>query len=110
MGRHCFESGGPLSNEVKKALSAAKLSEVALVDPKRSKSLHHGRTMVTKLPRWLIILSLLITMPGVTHISQMLQLPGLVGYRSDVTNKYLWMVRIGVGVFPHIKEPDYLVS
>ncbi|KAI3857593.1 hypothetical protein MKW98_028857 [Papaver atlanticum] len=32
-----IESGGPLSNEAKKALSAAKLSEVALVDPKRSK-------------------------------------------------------------------------
>ncbi|RZC90412.1 hypothetical protein C5167_029544 [Papaver somniferum] len=33
-----IESGGPLSNEAKKALSAAKLSKVALVDPKRSKS------------------------------------------------------------------------
>lgn len=36
--------------------------------------------------------------------------PGLVGYPSDDINKFLWMVRIGGGVFPHIKEPDYLVS
>ncbi|RVX20040.1 Dolichyl-diphosphooligosaccharide--protein glycosyltransferase subunit STT3A [Vitis vinifera] len=37
---------------------------------------------------------------------------GLVGYPSDDINKFLWMVRIGEGgwVFPHIKEPDYLVS
>ena len=35
--------------------------------------------------------------------------PGLVGYPSDDINKFLWMVRIGGGVFPHIKEPDYLV-
>lgn len=35
---------------------------------------------------------------------------GLVGYSSDDINKFLWMVRIGGGVFPHIKEPDYLVS
>ncbi|PWA70772.1 staurosporin and temperature sensitive 3-like A [Artemisia annua] len=35
---------------------------------------------------------------------------GLVGYPSDDINKFLWMVRIGGGVFPHIKEPDYLVS
>jgi len=34
---------------------------------------------------------------------------GLVGYPSDDINKFLWMVRIGGGVFPHIKEPDYLV-
>ncbi|KAL0337367.1 UNVERIFIED_CONTAM: Dolichyl-diphosphooligosaccharide--protein glycosyltransferase subunit STT3A [Sesamum calycinum] len=27
---------------------------------------------------------------------------------SDDINKFLWMVRIGGGVFPHIKEPDYL--
>ncbi|XP_019436610.1 PREDICTED: dolichyl-diphosphooligosaccharide--protein glycosyltransferase subunit STT3A [Lupinus angustifolius] len=33
---------------------------------------------------------------------------GLVGYSSDDINKFLWMVRIGGGVFPHIKEPDYL--
>ncbi|KAK6774442.1 hypothetical protein RDI58_029681 [Solanum bulbocastanum] len=33
---------------------------------------------------------------------------GLVGYPSDDINKFLWMVRIGGGVFPHIKEPDYL--
>ncbi|KAK9269232.1 hypothetical protein L1049_001002 [Liquidambar formosana] len=35
---------------------------------------------------------------------------GLVGYPSDDINKFLWMVRIGGGVFPHIKEPDYLVD
>jgi hypothetical protein len=35
---------------------------------------------------------------------------GLVGYPSDDINKFLLMVRIGGGVFPHIKEPDYLVS
>ncbi|KAL6341987.1 hypothetical protein AAG906_038233 [Vitis piasezkii] len=35
---------------------------------------------------------------------------GLVGYPSDDINMFLWMVRIGGGVFPHIKEPDYLVS
>eukprot|EP00271_Cylindrocystis_brebissonii_P003387 TRINITY_DN142_c0_g1_i2.p1 TRINITY_DN142_c0_g1~~TRINITY_DN142_c0_g1_i2.p1 ORF type:complete len:566 (+),score=118.42 TRINITY_DN142_c0_g1_i2:194-1699(+) len=33
---------------------------------------------------------------------------GLVGYPSDDINKFLWMVRIGGGVFPRIKEPDYL--
>ncbi|CAL0332509.1 unnamed protein product [Lupinus luteus] len=33
---------------------------------------------------------------------------GLVGYPSDDINKFLWMVRIGGGVFPHIKEQDYL--
>ncbi|KAE8678761.1 Dolichyl-diphosphooligosaccharide--protein glycosyltransferase subunit STT3A [Hibiscus syriacus] len=33
---------------------------------------------------------------------------GLIGYPSDDSNKFLWMVRIGGGVFPHIKEPDYL--
>jgi hypothetical protein len=35
---------------------------------------------------------------------------GLVGYPSDDINKFLWMVCIGGGVDPHIKEPDYLVS
>lgn len=47
------------------------------------------------------------------HWSQILtnvSLTGLVGYPSDDINKFLWMVRIGGGVFPHIKEPDYLVS
>ncbi|XP_010254009.1 PREDICTED: dolichyl-diphosphooligosaccharide--protein glycosyltransferase subunit STT3A-like [Nelumbo nucifera] len=33
---------------------------------------------------------------------------GFVGYPSDDINKFLWMVRIGGGVFPHIREPDYL--
>lgn len=33
---------------------------------------------------------------------------GFVGYPSDDINKFLWMVRIGGGVFPDIKEPDYL--
>jgi dolichyl-diphosphooligosaccharide--protein glycosyltransferase len=32
---------------------------------------------------------------------------GYTGYQSDDINKFLWMVRIGGGVFPHIKEPDY---
>ncbi|TVU35136.1 hypothetical protein EJB05_17007 [Eragrostis curvula] len=33
---------------------------------------------------------------------------GLVGHRSDDINKFLSMVRIGGGVFPNIKEEDYL--
>jgi dolichyl-diphosphooligosaccharide--protein glycosyltransferase len=34
---------------------------------------------------------------------------GLSGYSSDDINKFLWMVRIGGGVFPdHVKEKDYL--
>eukprot|EP00245_Coleochaete_scutata_P013789 TRINITY_DN5711_c1_g3_i1.p1 TRINITY_DN5711_c1_g3~~TRINITY_DN5711_c1_g3_i1.p1 ORF type:complete len:777 (-),score=168.48 TRINITY_DN5711_c1_g3_i1:459-2789(-) len=33
---------------------------------------------------------------------------GMIGYSSDDINKFLWMVRIGGGVFPHIKEQDYL--
>jgi dolichyl-diphosphooligosaccharide---protein glycosyltransferase len=33
---------------------------------------------------------------------------GLIGYPSDDINKFLWMVRIGGGVYPEIKEPDYL--
>ncbi|CAG9464123.1 unnamed protein product [Pedinophyceae sp. YPF-701] len=32
----------------------------------------------------------------------------LVGYPSDDINKFLWMVRIGGGEFPEIKERDYL--
>ena len=32
----------------------------------------------------------------------------LCSYPSDDINKFLWMVRIGGGVFPDIKEPDYL--
>ena len=33
---------------------------------------------------------------------------GLSGYSSDDINKFLWMVRIGGGVYPdHIKEKDY---
>jgi len=32
---------------------------------------------------------------------------GMTGYSGDDINKFLWMVRIGGGVFPHIKEPDY---
>lgn len=35
---------------------------------------------------------------------------GVTGYSSDDINKFLWMVRIGGGVFPIIKEPDYLVN
>lgn len=33
---------------------------------------------------------------------------GLIGYPSDDINKFLWMVRIGGGVFPEIKERDYI--
>eukprot|EP00271_Cylindrocystis_brebissonii_P003388 TRINITY_DN142_c0_g2_i1.p1 TRINITY_DN142_c0_g2~~TRINITY_DN142_c0_g2_i1.p1 ORF type:complete len:739 (+),score=134.60 TRINITY_DN142_c0_g2_i1:319-2535(+) len=33
---------------------------------------------------------------------------GLTGYSSDDINKFLWMVRIGGGVFPDIKEADFL--
>ncbi|EFJ19648.1 oligosaccharyltransferase subunit STT3 [Selaginella moellendorffii] len=33
---------------------------------------------------------------------------GVTGYSSDDINKFLWMVRIGGGVFPVIKESDYL--
>lgn len=32
---------------------------------------------------------------------------GLTGYSSDDINKFLWMVRIGGGVYPEIKEKDY---
>jgi hypothetical protein len=35
---------------------------------------------------------------------------GMVGYSSDDINKFLWMVRIGGGVYPDIKETDYLSS
>lgn len=35
---------------------------------------------------------------------------GLTGYQSDDINKFLWMVRIGGGVFPHIKESDYFAD
>ena len=33
---------------------------------------------------------------------------GLSYYSGDDINKFLWMVRIGGGVFPQIKEEDYL--
>jgi len=32
---------------------------------------------------------------------------GLLGYASDDINKFLWMIRIGGGVYPEIKERDY---
>ncbi|CAN6463413.1 unnamed protein product [Victoria cruziana] len=35
---------------------------------------------------------------------------GVTGYSSDDINKFLWMVRIGGGVFPVIRETDYLVN
>lgn len=35
---------------------------------------------------------------------------GFIGYPSDDVNKFLWMVRIGGGVFPDIREADYLDS
>lgn len=39
--------------------------------------------------------------PPTTH-------PAPCSYPSDDINKFLWMVRIGGGVFPEIKEPHYL--
>ena len=33
---------------------------------------------------------------------------GLAGYSSDDINKFLWMIRIAGGVYPDIKEPDYV--
>nr|ADB65765.1 oligosaccharyl transferase [Dunaliella salina] len=35
---------------------------------------------------------------------------GAVGYPSDDINKFLWMVRIGGGVYPDIVESDYLAG
>mmetsp|Transcript_16184 Transcript_16184/g.25307 ORF Transcript_16184/g.25307 Transcript_16184/m.25307 type:complete len:121 (+) Transcript_16184:475-837(+) len=32
---------------------------------------------------------------------------GFSYYSGDDINKFLWMVRIGGGVYPHIKEEDY---
>lgn len=32
---------------------------------------------------------------------------GVSHYSGDDINKFLWMVRIGGGVYPHIKEEDY---
>eukprot|EP00693_Jakoba_libera_P001715 EC690929.1.p2 GENE.EC690929.1~~EC690929.1.p2 ORF type:complete len:139 (-),score=42.16 EC690929.1:232-624(-) len=32
----------------------------------------------------------------------------MTGYASDDINKFLWMVRIGGGVFPDIREDDYM--
>lgn len=32
---------------------------------------------------------------------------GMIGYSSDDINKFLWMVRIGGGVYPRIVEKDY---
>ena len=33
---------------------------------------------------------------------------GISKYSGDDINKFLWMVRIGGGVYPHIKEEDYV--
>lgn len=33
---------------------------------------------------------------------------GLSYYSGDDINKFIWMVRIASGVFPHIKEDDFL--
>ena len=33
---------------------------------------------------------------------------GLIGYPSDDINKFLWMVRIGGGVYPELRESDFL--
>ena len=35
---------------------------------------------------------------------------GVIGYSSDDINKFLWMVRIGGGVYPEIREQDYLAG
>ncbi|GBF90577.1 hypothetical protein Rsub_03149 [Raphidocelis subcapitata] len=35
---------------------------------------------------------------------------GVIGYSGDDINKFLWMVRIGGGVYPDIKEADYLTK
>ncbi|KAH9256624.1 hypothetical protein BASA81_005128 [Batrachochytrium salamandrivorans] len=35
---------------------------------------------------------------------------GVAGYSSDDINKFLWMVRIGGGVFPVIQEADYFAE
>jgi dolichyl-diphosphooligosaccharide--protein glycosyltransferase len=35
---------------------------------------------------------------------------GMVAYSGDDINKFLWMVRIGGGVYPHIKEEDYYAN
>ncbi|EIE25593.1 STT3 subunit of Oligosaccharyl transferase [Coccomyxa subellipsoidea C-169] len=42
----------------------------------------------------------------VTHV--LVIFGGFIGYPSDDINKFLWMVRIGGGVFPDIKEKDFL--
>ena len=43
------------------------------------------------------------------HHKLNLEIPISMGrYPSDDINKFLWMVRIGGGVFPEIKEKDYL--
>ena len=33
-----------------------------------------------------------------------------VSNKAFICTRFLWMVRIGGGVFPVIKEPDYLVN
>jgi dolichyl-diphosphooligosaccharide--protein glycosyltransferase len=33
---------------------------------------------------------------------------GLIGYPSDDINKFLWMIRIANGVYPEVKESDFL--
>lgn len=35
---------------------------------------------------------------------------GLIGYPSDDINKFLWMVRIAGGVFPDVREKDFIGS
>ena len=35
---------------------------------------------------------------------------GKIGYSSDDINKFLWMVRIGGGIFPEVVETDYFNS
>ena len=83
--------------------------------------LHLRNQLGRSLIHWMLNMFLLFLEVGVCDlgnkciISKFTQSPfiyfsGLVGYPSDDINKFLWMVRIGGGVFPHIKEPDYLVS
>mmetsp|Transcript_22783 Transcript_22783/g.37492 ORF Transcript_22783/g.37492 Transcript_22783/m.37492 type:complete len:708 (+) Transcript_22783:69-2192(+) len=48
----------------------------------------------------------IMRMLDVTHV--LVVFGGLTGYASDDINKFLWMVRIGGGVFPVIKESEYL--
>ena len=45
---------------------------------------------------------------GNCSTSRLHRVAASIRYPSDDINKFLWMVRIGGGVFPDIKEKDYL--